>query len=75
MKNISSMAFVDGYIMVMTKELSRIRTFMLSHLQEVMEDGERYGCPAIRVCDATWLQHIEQCRAAWGDVEIKTNLR
>ena len=47
-KNISSMALLDGYITVMGKEPLRIRSIMLTHLQERMEDGERYGWPAVR---------------------------
>ena len=39
-KNIPSVAFVDGYITVMGQEPSRIRSIMLTHLQELMEDGE-----------------------------------
>ena len=57
---ISSIAFVHGYITVMAKKLSRIRTFMLSHLQEIMEDREMYGWQVVRAYHAAWLRHIEQ---------------
>ena len=39
-EQISSMACVDGYITVMSKELPHMKVLMLSHLQELMEDGE-----------------------------------
>ena len=42
-KDISAMAFVDGYITVMNRESLPIKKLMLAHLQELMEDGERYG--------------------------------
>ena len=61
------MAFIDGYITVMLKGLSYIKALMLSHLQELMEDGKRYGWPAVRAYHATWLQHIEQDQVAWED--------
>ena len=41
------MVFVDGYITVMGKELPEIRATMPTHLQELMEDGERYTWPAV----------------------------
>ena len=55
-KNISSMAFVDGYIIVMTREPLLIKKLMLAHLQELMEDGECYRWPAVRAYHAPWLQ-------------------
>ena len=58
-EHISSMVFVDGYITVMGKESPRNRAIMLTHLQELMEDGEKYGWPAARAYHAAWLQHIE----------------
>ena len=52
-ESISTMAFVDGYITVMAKELPRISAIMLMHLQELIEDGGRYGWPAVRVYHTT----------------------
>ena len=48
---------------------------MVAHLQELMEDGERYGWPAVRAYHAAWLQYMEQGRTAWGDEETKLKLR
>ena len=67
--DISTMAFVDGYISVMAKESPCIGVLMLSHLQKLMEDVEWYGWPAVRTYHGIWLQHIEQGQAAWGDEE------
>ena len=53
------MAFVNGYISVMAMEMEQVKVRMLSHLQEMMEDGEAYGWPAILSYDAAWLQHFE----------------
>ena len=60
-----SMAFVDGYITVMSREPPHIKVLMLSHLQELMEDGEHYGWPVVRAYHATWL-HVEQGRGQLG---------
>ena len=46
-ENISSVAFVDEYITVMGKESSNSRAIMLTCLQELMKDGNRYGWPAV----------------------------
>ena len=37
------MAFVNGYIIVMSKELPHIKALMLTHLLELMEDGNITG--------------------------------
>ena len=42
-KELGSMAFINGYITVMAKEPEHIKSRMLLHLQELMEDGEAYG--------------------------------
>ena len=73
-EHISTMAFVDSYITVMAKESHNIKTLMLCHLQELMEDGECYGWPAVRAYHAAWLQHIEQGQMAWGDEEKNIKL-
>ena len=68
------MAFIDGYITVMNRESLPIKTLMLAHLQELMEDGERYGWQAVRAYHAAWLQYMEQGRVACGDEETKLKL-
>ena len=73
-EHISTMAFCDGYITVISKESSHIKALMLSHLQELMEDGECYWWPAVKTYHAAWLQHIKQGWAAWGDMEKKMKL-
>ena len=52
-----------------TKESPHIKTLMLCHLQELMEDGECHRWPAIRAYHSGWLKHIEQGWAAWGNEE------
>ena len=66
------MAFVDGYITIMSRERLPIKILTLTHLQELMADGEHYGWPAISAYHAAWLQHIEQGRTAWGDEDTQT---
>ena len=51
----------------MAKESPHIRTLILTHLQELMEYGERYWWLDVRAYHATWLQHIEQVQVAWGE--------
>ena len=73
-EQISSRAFVNGYITIMSKELPHIKALLLTHLQELMEEGEYYGWLAVRAYHAAWLHHIEQGRTAWGDDERKMTL-
>ena len=64
------MAFVKGYLTVRLREPHHIQSFMLDHLQELMEDWEHYGWPVVRAYHVAWLQHIEQGRVAWGDEAV-----
>ena len=74
-KQLSSMAFVSGYLTVQLREHQCIQELMIEHLQEQMEDGEHYGWPMVRVYHAAWLQNIEQGRAAWRDEATKLKLQ
>ena len=58
----------------MSREPTHIKALMLTLLQELMKDGEQYGWPAVRAYHATWLQHMEQGWAAWGDQAAKLEL-
>ena len=58
----------------MNRESLSIKKLILAHLQELMEDGERYGWQAVRAYHAVWLQYMEQGQTAWGDEETKLNL-
>ena len=71
---LSSMAFVDRYITVMSIESPHIKVLMLNHLQELREEGEHYGWPVVSVYHAAWLQHVEQGWEAWGDEAAKLKL-
>ena len=73
-EQIFSMAFVNGYIIIISKDLPHTKAFMLTYLQELKEDGDHYRWPAVRAYHAAWLQHIEQGRTAWGDDERKIKL-
>ena len=53
-EQLSSMAFVNGYLTVMLRETPHIKALMLDYIQELMEDGERYGWPVFRVYHAGW---------------------
>ena len=57
---LSSMAFVNGYLSVMALESQQVKVRMLAHLQEMMEDGEAYGWPIVLSYHVAWLQHLEQ---------------
>ena len=59
-ENLDSMNFVNGYLTVMAMEPVHIKAKMLSHLQELTEDGVAYGWQAVRLYQTAWLQHVEQ---------------
>ena len=63
-ENISSMAFVDSYITVMNRESLPLKKLMLAHLQELMEDWQKYEWPAVRAYCTIWLQYMEQGQVA-----------
>ena len=66
-EQICSIAFINGYITVMSKEPPHIKALRLTHLQEHIENGVHYRWPAVRAYHVAWIQHIEQGRVAWGD--------
>ena len=68
------MAFMNGYLSVMALESQDIKPRMLTHLQEIMEDGEACGWPVIQSYHVAWLQHLEQCQATWEDKATKLKL-
>ena len=53
------MAFMIGYLSAMATETEQVKVRMLSHVQEMMDDGEAYGLPAIPSYHVAWLQHLE----------------
>ena len=58
-EELSSMAFVNGYISVMGMKMDQVKVRMLNHLQEMVEDGGAYVWPAILFYYVAWLQHLE----------------
>ena len=62
-EELSSMASVNGYLAVTALESEQIKGRMLSHLQEIMEDGEAYVWSIVRSYHVNWLQHLEQVHA------------
>ena len=64
---LSVMAFVQGYLIVMDSQPQDTKECMNSHLQDPMEDGEAYRWPVVRDFHCTWLQHIEMGKATWDD--------
>ena len=52
-----------------------IKARMLTHLHEMMDDGEAYGWPIVRSYHAAWLQHVEQHQAMWEDEATQLKLR
>ena len=66
------MVFVDGYFtFVMVKQPEYLKTKMLSHIHELMDDEENYRWLAVRAYHAAWLQHLEQAQAMWDEEAIK----
>ena len=63
----SCMAFVNGYLSIMTLQMDILRNKMAIHLQEMMEDGETSRWPIVLAYHAAWHQHLEQGRATWED--------
>ena len=58
------MSFVNGYLEVLAMVKDDTKELMLSHIQELMADGEAYGWPVVLAYHAAWLQHLEQGRSA-----------
>ena len=74
-EDLSPMLFVNGYLEVLATVKDDTKELMLSHLQELMADGEAYGWPVVLVYHAACLQHLKQGRAAWVDLDTKLKLR
>ena len=73
-KSLSAMAFINGYLTIMSLLKDSLRYKMAVHLQEI-EDGETFGWPVVRVYNTVWLQHLEQGRATWNDEVTRLKLR
>ena len=43
-----------------------IKVHMLSHLQELMANGETYGWPIALAYHTAWIQHLEQGNGPCG---------
>ena len=72
--SMSSMAFVNGYLAIMSLQKDTLRDKMAIHLQEMMEDGETFRWPVVRAYHSVWLQHLEQGRATWDDEVMRLKL-
>ena len=57
---LSVVLFVNGLLTVLAEESEYTNAHMLQHLQEIMEDSERYGWRSVWDYHAAWLQHLEQ---------------
>ena len=73
-ESMSSMAFANGYLSIMSLQMDTHRDKMAIHLQEMMEDWETFGWPVVRAYHTPWLQHLEQGRATWGDEVTRLKL-
>ena len=69
------MAFVNGYLTIMSVQKDYIKDKMAVHLQERMEDRETFGWPVVRAYHAVWLYHLEQGRAIWNDEVTRLKLQ
>ena len=74
-EDLSPMSFVNGYLEILATVKDDTKELMLSHLQELMADGEAYGWPVVLAYHAAWLRHLEQGLAAWTDLDTKLKLR
>ena len=54
--------FIKGYLIIMKREEGAIKDKMATHLEELMEDSELYGCQKqkVRAFYSVWLNQIEQ---------------
>ena len=48
-ESMPSMAFVNGYLTIMSLQKDTLREKMAIHLQEMMDDGETFRWPVVRV--------------------------
>ena len=73
-EELDSIAFMNGYISVMAREPEHVKSRILLHLQELMEDGEAYGWEGVCSYHVAWLEHLEQGQAMWDDDVKKLKL-
>ena len=66
-ESISYMAFINGYLSIMSLQKDTLMDKMTIHLQEMMEDGETFGWPVVRAYHTAWFQDLKQGRATWDD--------
>ena len=58
-ESLSAMAFVNGYLTIMSLQNDTRSDKMAVHLQEMTEDLETFGWPVVRDYHTVWLQHME----------------
>ena len=68
------MAFVNGYLTIMSLQKDAPRIKMAAHLQDMMEDGEIFGWPLVKVYHVVWFQHLNQGRVTWNDEATRLKL-
>ena len=67
-----SVLFDNRYLTVMAEEPEEVKSHMLWHLQELMEDAIAYGWMCVRLYQAARLQQLGLGRATCSD-ELKKN--
>ena len=72
---LSSMSFISGYIDVLITVSQDTKVHILSHLKELIVDGETSGWQVVLNYHTKWLQHIEQCGATWRKEPTKLRQR
>ena len=73
-ESLSVMAFVKGFLTIMSLQKDALRIKMGDHLQEMMEDGETFGWPMVGAYHAVWLQYLEQGKATWNNEATRLKL-
>ena len=57
-ESLSIRAFVNRFLTIMALQSDALRIKMSAHLLEVVEDGETFRWPVVRVYHVVWLQHL-----------------
>ena len=53
--SLSSMAFINGYLTIMSLSMGTLRDKMASHLNDMMENGKTFRWPVVRAYHVAWL--------------------
>ena len=74
---LSVFEFMHGYIDILNRKATgeATKAVMLTHLQELMEDGESFSWEVVRSYHGVLLREIENGRVTWADDKAIQKLR